>query len=566
MKPNNRIFQKYYIFPLMIFTVAFLLIAAVLGVYGYLLLAVDKLYAVGLFSAAAVCVLVFGFLFYYFKKHVKGSCLKLQQASERIEKLFTEDEIASMKTIAGEDPFEYMALCLDYSTDTAESEKREEYRFKALENALYSSNDILWIKKPNSELFDILVPPYWTETYPESSLPTPLNLYDYIHPEFADAFQKALEKMSLYPQHSVTLRLRFLVSQNRWVLCVFKGRSLKTPSGEVVLSGFLSDIDQKVQLEESVKQSQAMYRFALQAVADIIYEADIEENRFICTNTQQWYSLFNIDIRSKGFNEIRKQYWELIHPDYIESYLDRFYNYDHMLLLPNKSVSYEYRVKNKNEEYIWVNHMVTVVSSADGKALKIIGQISDINEKKHRELKVIYQSNHDGLTGAFLRGAIIKEFNKLLKEKRQNFGMMVIDIDNFKHINDRYGHIVGDYALQHLVNILWASQKMECSVGRLGGDEFVVLMKDIKDYALVDQMSDYIINAIKEPARLDNAWVNLTVSIGIAFFGQHGTTYEDLFYAADIALYEAKRRGKNQYVIYQETLPRSCPFPKQPDQ
>ena len=154
-----------------------------------------------------------------------------------------------------------------------------------------------------------------------------------------------------------------------------------------------------------------------------------------------------------------------------------------------------------------------------------------------------------------LRGAIIKEFNKLLKEKRQNFGMMVIDIDNFKHINDRYGHIVGDYALQHLVNILWASQKMECSVGRLGGDEFVVLMKDIKDYTLVDQMSDYIINAIKEPARLDNAWVNLTVSIGIAFFGQHGTTYEDLFYAADIALYEAKRRGKNQYVIYQETLP-----------
>lgn len=170
----------------------------------------------------------------------------------------------------------------------------------------------------------------------------------------------------------------------------------------------------------------------------------------------------------------------------------------------------------------------------------------------HEELS--FQANHDHLTGLANRAAILESLNQEIhRGRRQNtlVGVLIADLDHFKRINDTHGHLAGDRALEEAARRISSSLRCYDSVGRFGGEEFLIVLPGC-DADAAGQLADRIRQQIcREPLSFSGELVGFSVSVGAASTSINGLAdARDLIYAADLALYQAKRTGRNQVHVY----------------
>lgn len=169
------------------------------------------------------------------------------------------------------------------------------------------------------------------------------------------------------------------------------------------------------------------------------------------------------------------------------------------------------------------------------------------------ELK--YHATHDALTGAWNRGEILHLLNRELADaQRQSIkvGLLMIDLDHFKRINDTHGHLVGDRVLREVSDRLRASKRKQDSLGRYGGEEFLIIAPHCVHREL-DQLANRLREAIcATPILAGDAILTVTASIGAVVLCGHSTEHEGLL-AADKAMYEAKHIGRNRVVLTTQT-------------
>ena len=132
--------------------------------------------------------------------------------------------------------------------------------------------------------------------------------------------------------------------------------------------------------------------------------------------------------------------------------------------------------------------------------------------------------------------------------------MLFIDLDHFKHLNDRFGHAKGDRALKIIAERIRTIIRPGDTAGRLGGDEFAVLLEDVDDPGVISTICNRLLEGIIQPIELDDAAPIVSASIGYALSGTDGTTSEDLLRNADIAMYAAKAAGRGQVVAFRQEL------------
>jgi len=161
-------------------------------------------------------------------------------------------------------------------------------------------------------------------------------------------------------------------------------------------------------------------------------------------------------------------------------------------------------------------------------------------------------AERDLMTGVYNKVSFIKIVENELRVNNEKFlhALFVIDIDNFKAINDNLGHAAGDKVIVETAGVISGIFREADIVGRFGGDEFVVFAAHITDMDFVNQKATELCNALRKNCKADGNTQNMSVSIGIACFPLHGLTYDELFERADKALYAAKEQGKDRYVIY----------------
>ncbi len=164
----------------------------------------------------------------------------------------------------------------------------------------------------------------------------------------------------------------------------------------------------------------------------------------------------------------------------------------------------------------------------------------------HLQSELMYRSSTDGLTGLLNKTTAESACRAYLKRGGEGAALMVIDLDQFKLINDALGHQAGDNALELFGETLLALFRTQDVVGRIGGDEFIVLMKRTEDRALITRRVEAVCAAARD-TRVKDFNGALTCSIGIAICPGQGTEYETLFCKADAALYRAKKAGRNGY-------------------
>jgi len=155
----------------------------------------------------------------------------------------------------------------------------------------------------------------------------------------------------------------------------------------------------------------------------------------------------------------------------------------------------------------------------------------------------------DTLTKVFSREIIVEYVHYLIAEKIP-FSMALVDIDNFKYVNDSYGHLVGDIVLEKIAHELNELVTKRGFIGRFGGDEFIIIYPNITEYDEIWNECHRTIAKVAECSFTDYPWLSVTITMGVSRFPENATVYEQLFSFADKALYRGKMKGRNCFIIY----------------
>lgn len=160
----------------------------------------------------------------------------------------------------------------------------------------------------------------------------------------------------------------------------------------------------------------------------------------------------------------------------------------------------------------------------------------------------------DGLTGLLNKSSMMREIRKSMTNDPKNGILVILDVDDFKRINDSYGHVVGDFVISGIARCLNSSFRNSDIIGRFGGDEFVIFMPFTHDVVIAQSRVKKVLSLMAETIELPNENDKVTGSFGIAVCSEFGDTYDDLFRKADYALYRAKSGGKNQFSVYESMI------------
>ena len=200
---------------------------------------------------------------------------------------------------------------------------------------------------------------------------------------------------------------------------------------------------------------------------------------------------------------------------------------------------------------------VSVVRDHTGSIQHYVALVADVTQRKLDEEKIIYQANYDQLTSLPNRTLFMDRLTRLVLESRRaktSGGLMFIDLDGFKAINDTLGHDAGDELLRATARRLEKCVREADTVARLGGDEFTVIMPLIDNFDAAGFVAGRIIKSLTEPFDLGGREGNVSASIGISLLPAQANTADDLLHNSDVAMYQAKRQGKANYQFYRPEL------------
>lgn len=179
----------------------------------------------------------------------------------------------------------------------------------------------------------------------------------------------------------------------------------------------------------------------------------------------------------------------------------------------------------------------------------------DITNERRQIEKLQHKAEKDALTGIYNRDAIETQIKEFLSEKPKTMSaLFMIDTDNFKHINDTFGHMTGDVVLSDMAT---GMKRMICGTdlaGRIGGDEFTIFMKNISSVEVAEKKAEELLKMFNLLFEQDKRGMKISCSIGISVYPNDGNTFEELYQCADKALYKAKMNGKNSYVLYDQSI------------
>lgn len=294
---------------------------------------------------------------------------------------------------------------------------------------------------------------------------------------------------------------------------------------------------------DSLQESEEIFRTITENVDDLIALLDTEGRRLY--NSPSYRKIFGKDtpkVGSSSFNEI--------HPE------DR----DRIKAIFRRTVKTgvgersEFRFLLKDGSIRYVESQGNVVHDASGKVSKVVVVSRDVTARKRVEEKLRHLSYHDMLTGLPNRILFSDRLKQAIvaarRDKKHTLSLMFMDLDNFKDINDTFGHATGDRVLKEVADRIQDCLRESDTAARMGGDEFVVLLPTIEAPEDAMLVAEKIRHAVCQPIAMGDHNLNISTSIGIAVYPEHGSQEDALFKNADTAMYHAKDSGRNMVCLF----------------
>jgi diguanylate cyclase (GGDEF)-like protein/PAS domain S-box-containing protein len=324
----------------------------------------------------------------------------------------------------------------------------------------------------------------------------------------------------------------------------------KPQSGIVMIE----DISRRKQAEEALRQSEEKIRATFEHVPLGISECGLD-GRFMDANPKL------LEILGYSKDELQQlTIHDVTHPADAEA---THSNLEKLAAGEADFYSMEKRYIRKDRSIVWVNVTASLISFV-GKPKYLVTTIEDITERKktEAELKRVmeasnYQATHDMLTGLANRSAFNERLQDALayaKRDEHLVALHLIDLDGFKAINDTLGHHIGDLLLKEVAKRIKAEIRATDMAARMGGDEFVVIQTHLSDPMAAGVLAGKLVAEIGRTYFLENQEVRSGTSIGVAIYPNDTEGLRELIKHADLALYEAKRRGRFNYQFYRDEL------------
>jgi diguanylate cyclase (GGDEF)-like protein/PAS domain S-box-containing protein len=291
----------------------------------------------------------------------------------------------------------------------------------------------------------------------------------------------------------------------------------------------------------ALMHSEERYRLASRVTNDVIWDWNHRTDRI------EWSEgiLTNFGYR-EALEGTTHCWWESrVHPDDLGRVLEVRFGTTRGT---NLQWNLEYRFRKADGDYAHVACRAQVIRDSHGAAVRSIGAILDISDRKTVEEELRWAALHDSLTGLPNRRMLYERLNENMKDAlatRKSVGLILIDIDNFKTVNDSFGHHAGDEVLQAVAAHLTAGAPRNATVARLGGDEFAIALPSLSDGDCVATIAETLLAGLNSPFAIGDQTVIATASSGAAQWPQDGVDAEELLRNADLALYAAKADGRN---------------------
>lgn len=354
------------------------------------------------------------------------------------------------------------------------------------------------------------------------------------------------------------LEYRFCHKNGSLIWVLDKGIVTCTSDGNNQNQSIITNITQIKENEEKLRMSEMRFRVAINATNAAVFEFDLENMQYIYLNNAM--AIFRQDTQAvlDSYDSARSH-----KPDFTME--DVFAHWFHPLDVPVLVHTYnevvagtigecDLRVRQPDGSYRWCKLHYAAIENDEGKPVRIVGHMLDIDEQHRRTERLLMEAQSDALTGLYNKTAIRELVESSLKATPLlKHSMLVLDIDNFKGVNDQLGHLFGDAVLIDVSTKLKRLFNSDSVMGRIGGDEFVILLPAGCPSEEVSRSAEMICDAFRQSYSGEKKDYKISCSIGAAMStGEDG--YDKLFNKADLALYQAKAMGKDRFVVYTPQL------------
>ncbi|TFG83461.1 MAG: diguanylate cyclase, partial [Erysipelotrichales bacterium] len=305
--------------------------------------------------------------------------------------------------------------------------------------------------------------------------------------------------------------------------------------------------DLKRQLEKTI-ETEHRFELAVKGSFDSIWEYDIATEKVVMSDPL----LRNLgyDSQELAINDL-EEWLTLVHHEDLDIFRQRI---DDFIADPHGNFEFSYRVFRKDQSIAWIRTPGSARIDENGKILKIAGSHSDITLAHDYQEKLTHLAYFDSLTGMMNWHGFSNRIEQRIQTRPDDpFTLLYLDIDDFKNINDVYGYLIGDQLLKEISAELVKFIDDTDFIANLGGDGFGFLLDTVQNTELLEKM-DQIYLSFKKIHNLDGLFLNVYASIGIAQYPKDSRNFTKLMQCADEAMYEAKNRGKNTFVFFNEDL------------
>lgn len=284
-----------------------------------------------------------------------------------------------------------------------------------------------------------------------------------------------------------------------------------------------------------------------------IYELDITHNCAGGEGTRKYFESLGIPGDTPYDQALERIVQMQIHPDYRQGYMEIFSPKAALKQYSQgvDALQYDFLITQDGENYYWMRIDARIFFWKDDRSVRMITYRQNVDSEKRQELELLSRADQDSLTGLLNREALERQARSLLAEKKLSCGMgcIILDIDDFKTVNDTFGHMAGDFVLSQLSVLLCAECSPRDIMGRLGGDEFVV-MAPCSGIEEIEGRLAHLMSALATAhTQFEGRLLPLSVSAGVAYLSCGTATFEAMYKRSDEALYQSKKKGKRCYTI-----------------
>lgn len=373
-----------------------------------------------------------------------------------------------------------------------------------------------------------------------------------IYPPDQDRVKKILQDQK-NKQISISFEYRILHKDGtlHWILD--KSNHIISTNGEAVFCCILIDVTEAKETQEKARKMLERYRYVLKQTNSIIFEWNIGQDTLEFYDNQN--NFINYPLSDQDISET------ILHsPNIYPRDIPHFIDAMEKIRAGRLYSEMEFRLKNHQGKFVWHRIRATTQFNDYGDPIRVIGAVTNIESEKRQQQELLKQVQVDALTGLFNKHATQKKIEKYLAHSKSHpslHALFMIDVDDFKAVNDRYGHICGDALLSDVAQKLNKIFRSTDVVGRIGGDEFMVFLADIPHRQIAIDKATLLIQALEGICINNDSENSISCSIGIAFSPQDATSYTELYHCADQALYRVKNSGKSNFSFYDKNMEQS---------